>query len=154
MTVSASVSSGAELRHVARLLRKAAAKDLTLEMRKAQREAVKPLRAEVRASAAATLPKRGGYAGIMARQVRVSTNATRPGTLSVRIWARGKVEHRDVRTIDAGRLRHPVWGNRRNWSTTNVVPGFASRAVDRVADRVLDEATEGIERIMLRLAKG
>lgn len=139
---------------MARLLRKAAAKDLTLEMRKAQREAGKPLQAEIRVSAAALLPKRGGYARTMARQVRVSTHAGRPGTLTVRVWARGKVEHRDVKTIDAGRLRHPVWGNRRNWSTTNVPPGFVTRTVDRLADRVLDKATEGVERVMMQIARG
>jgi len=93
MPASLTMTSGAELRYVAGLLRKAAARDLTRELRKGQRAAFRPLQKEIKAEAAATLPKRGGYNSVMARSVKVSvTTGTGRTALTARVYATGKVE--------------------------------------------------------------
>lgn len=156
MPARVGVGSSAELRHVARLLRQAAARDITREFRQGQRKAFRPLQAEIKAEAAATLPTRGGYAALMAKAVRVTVSVLPRGkaVITARVFARGKVEHRDVRAVNRGVLRHPVFGNRTNWTVTNVRPGFVDRPADRVADRVLDESAEALGRVLQRIARG
>src|SRR5262249_22053698 len=105
--------SGAELRYVAAKLRKAAARDLTKELRAAYRKAAKPLQPAVKAEALATLPKRGGYNAVMSRAVKVSViGGTGRKALTVRVYATGKREQRDVVQVNAGILRHPTFGRR------------------------------------------
>jgi hypothetical protein len=155
MPASVSMKSGAELRYVAGLLRKAAARDLTRELRKGQRAAFRPLQKEIKAEAAATLPKRGGYNATMSRAVKMSvTTGTGRNALIARVYARGKVESRDVVAVNAGRLRHPVFGHRKNWSMTRVRPGFVDRPVDKLADQVLKESADAVERVLDQIARG
>lgn len=144
------------MRYVAGKLRKAAARDLTKELRKGQREAFKPLEAEIKAEAAATLPKRGGYAATMARAVKVTVTArvTGGGVLTARIFARGKGEERDVRAVNAGVLRAPLFGRRRHWFRHRVRRGFVDRPADRVMDRVLVRSAEAAERVLREIGKG
>ena len=155
MPASLSMTSGAELRYVAGLLRKAAARDLTRELRKGQRQAFKPLQPEIKAEALATLPKRGGYAATMAKAVKVTvTTGVGRNALTARVYARGKVEHRDVVAVNAGRLRHPVFGHRKTWKLTRVRPGFVDRPVDKLSDQILKESADAAERVLDSIARG
>ena len=158
MVASLSLShySAAELRYAAGQLRKAAARDLTRELRKGQRAAFRPLQKEIKAEAAATLPKRGGYNSVMARSVKVSvTTGTGRTALTARVYATGKVEHRDVAAVNAGRLRHKVFGVwRRKVGPTLVRPGFVDRPVDRLSDQVLKESADAVERVLDQIARG
>jgi hypothetical protein len=154
MPASVSLHGGAELRYVAGKLRKAAARDLTRELRSGQRKAFRPLQPEIKAEAAATLPKRGGYAGIMSRAVKVSVRTGfGPNALTARIYARGKVESRDVVAVNDGLLRHPRFGHRSHWYAQRIRRGFVDRPVDRVADRVLNESAEAAERVLQQIAR-
>ncbi len=146
--------SGVELRYVAGQLRKAAAKDLKAELRKAQRKALSPLQKEIKAEALATLPKRGRYNVVMSKAVKVAILGTGTARLQARVYAIGKKEQRDVRAVNAGILRHPVFGNRKNWATTRVKRGFVDHAFDRVADRMLDEAGQAVQVIIDKIARG
>lgn len=155
MPASLTMSSGAELRYVAGLLRKAAARDLTRELRKGQRAAFKPLQKEIKAEALATLPKRGQYNAVMSKAVKVSvTTGTGRNALIARVYARGKTENRDVVAVNAGRLRHPVFGHRSRWKTTTVRSGFVDRPADRLADQVLRESADAVERVLDQIARG
>ena len=149
------VTGSAELRHVAALLRKAHAVDLEKELKASQRAAVRPLSREIKAEAALLLPKRGGYAGTMSRAIRVTTSVgLGRGTLTARIFARGKKELRDVAAVNAGRIRHPLFGQRSHWYVTSAVPGFVDRPVARLIDRVRDEALDGVDRVLQKIARG
>src|SRR5258705_1534073 len=108
MPAGLGISGGPELRYVAAKLRKAAARDLTIELRKGQRKAYAPLQKEIKAEAAATLPKRGGYAAIMSKAVKVSVSTKLRGgaVITARVYARGKQELRDVKLVNDGVLRH------------------------------------------------
>jgi len=151
--IGLAMTGGPELRYVAGLLRKAAVKDLKAEMRKGQRKAFAPLEKDIKLEAAAALP--GMYAGIMAKAVKVSVRTGfATSVFSVRIYARGRAELRDVRAVNAGRVRHPLFGNRRRWYTTRVRPGFVDRPVNRNWDRVVDESADAVGRVLLQIAKG
>lgn len=152
----AGITGGTELRYVAGRLRKAAARDLTRELRTSQRDAVKPLQREIKDYALLILPKRGGYAAIMSKAVRVSIGVgIRAGTLTARVHARGKKEARDVVAVNNGILRHPGLGGRKSekWYTTRVTRGFVDKPVDDLADRILEKSAEGAERVLQSIAR-
>lgn len=89
------------------------------------------IRKAVRASAIATLPKRGGF-GIWVAKSSVNVSVTRgANTAGVRIVAgRNSAGGRsDIRRIDAGGTRHMLFGNRHVWYPQRVVPGFASNVI-------------------------
>lgn len=117
------------------------------------RAAGPPIRAEIRRSALATLPKRGGLNRWVAASrvtVRVRRGASSAGVTVVggRNSSRGRS---DLKRIDAGRVRAPLWGDRRYWHLQSVRPGFfrvsdegvtafrdaVVRAVDQAAAEVL-----------------
>ena len=158
------ITGGAELRYVAGKLRKAAARDLTRELRSGQRAAFRPLQKEIKAEAAATLPKSGGYAGVMSRAVKVSVRTgVGKNALTARVYARGKAEARDVVAVNDGILRHKLFGKatyrsrlgelKSGWSTTKVRRGFVDRPADRLADRVLSESADAVERVLQKIAR-
>lgn len=143
-----------ELRWVALQLEKAHVAGLKKQLAQATRDAFKPLQREIKAEAAKTLPRRGGYAGIMSRAVRV-TVSRRGLDVTARVWARGRGQLRDVRTVNLGRLRHPVWGRRRQpWKTTQVPPGFVTRPWERMKDDIVHGTLDGLEEIARQVAFG
>jgi len=147
-------TSGAELRYLAAKFEKAAKTDLTRVLKRAQRNAVKPLQKEIKAEALASLPKRGGYNATMSKAVKTSASGGTPGRpLIVRVYARGKVEERDVAAINAGRLRHPVFGHRSTWKVTRVRPGFVDRPVDKLADKVLEASADEVGQLLEEIAR-
>ena len=154
MPVSLSGLSGAELRYVAGQLRKAAARDLTRELRKGQRAAFRPLQREIKAEALATLPKAGGYNVVMSKAVKVTiTTGTGAKALTARIYATGKGDARDVKRVNDGVLRHPLFGRRTSWHTTKVRAGFVDRPIDRLADQVLKESADAVQRVLDSIAR-
>ncbi len=42
----------------------------------------------------------------------------------------------DLRSLDAGRLRHPLYGNRRHWYTQRVRAGFWTKTMRKEAKTV------------------
>lgn len=164
MALDLVLTGGPELRYVAHLLRKAALGDLEKKRRQAQRDAVKPLQREIKAEAAESLPKAGGYAATMARTVRVSVRFGGSGApvLQARVYATGKGELRDVRRVNAGTLRHPVFGRFRmtakgwkpnQWKVTRVRPGFVTRPAERTWDAVFKASDEAHRQYLEMIAR-
>jgi len=165
MPITASVggTSGAELRYFAAKLRKAAARDLTRVLKRAQRNAVKPLQKEIKAEALASLPKHGRYKATMSKAVKTSVSGGTPGRpLIVRVYARGKVEERDVAAVNAGRLRHQTFGHRTfvrdgrvvsAWHEQRIRPGFVDRPVDKLADKVLEASADEVGQLLEEIAR-
>lgn len=151
--LSGSVGGQAELRHVQGLLVKAPA-DLHARLLKETRTAMRPTQREVKVSAA-RLPS--GYAPVMARAVRVATRVTSAGSSvkgSVKVSARGRRENRDVRTINAGRLRHPLFGLRRHWFNTTVKPRFVSDPLEALVERLGDGAARATNDVADMIVRG
>lgn len=159
-------------RSVTRRLRTAAnRKDLVKELRKGILDAVPELKDAVRADAAAYLPDR--YAAELVPSLRMSTSSSLTGdqvTVRISVTARGKGGHaRQVGEVEAGRLKHPVYGRTRPlkrhwkykatsmanpWVTQAVKPGFGTKPmlakrpavrkqIEAAVDRVLDKITKG-----------
>lgn len=101
----------------------------------------------VRQSALETLPRAGGAnEWVAAAAVKVMASGT-----SVTIRAR-RSGH-DLQSIDAGKLRHPTFGQAKpvRWGMTPVRPGFFSRPI---RTQLTPEMTVAIREAMRVLAKG
>lgn len=137
---------------LSKALKHAGRGELRKELNKGMREAAKPLVKQSRQAALAKLPQRGGLAKQVAKEPqRVQTRTGRvPG---VRIVV-GK-KNGGARSANRGFIRHPVFGNRENWVTQEVPPGWfddtmkagapvvrpeLQKAIDRVAEQVIRDA--------------
>lgn len=142
---------------------RAAARQLGIEAAALRRGASRALERGVRGlrtsipAAAARLPS--GYAPVMAADVAVSTSvrlAGRDPSISVRVWAEGAPagDHRDVTAVDAGMLRHPLFGNRDRWYDQAVRPGFASEPFANTRPDILAEIEKEWDQMVSRVERG
>jgi hypothetical protein len=142
------ISGVNELGELARSARLAGGK-LVPEMRRGFAKAGPPAKKHVQAAIAAKVPKAGGYAALLHRVVRVrvatDTGFTTAG-VTIKTYADGEQQRRDLPAINKGRLRKKVYGNPRVWVTQRVPDGFWDDAMDETGDEahqrvrdVLDE---------------
>lgn len=118
------------------------------------RGAVPPIRKAVKASAVATLPSRGGLGTWVAGAgVRASVRrGARSAGVSLVSGRRSQGGRSDLRRINTGRTRHPLWGNRNRWYPQEVTPGFFDRAIEehgldafrREVDEAIGEAVREV----------
>lgn len=158
-----------KLRRVARQLREAGDKALQQELYAGLNRAVKPLRGDAVRNLGEYLPS--GYAPEVegAFSTKVGGSRGRDVKVSVTATARGSAEKRDLSALNAGVLRHPVYGRYRfvkasrkskhrdvryanPWVAQGVRAGFFDDAAKRLApevaaecERVLDEVAAKIE---------
>jgi hypothetical protein len=145
------VGGADELNRLARRL-KGGDKALRKELYSGLQRATKPIRADVQRSLATRLPERGGLAQKMSK-ARVSSKvrtANRNTRLTIQVSSpRG--EDLDVRAMDRGRLRHPVFGRRGKWVTQIIPPGAVSEPLEAGADHARREATAAMARVARQL---
>jgi hypothetical protein len=150
---------GAEsLGALARDLKAAGEKDLRRELLRGIRKAGEPLKAEARQAALDELPKRNGLAELVADsrwslQTRTGRNPT------VRIRGTGLINKHgqeiDLRSLNRGRLRHPLFGKRGQWYDQAVPVGWFDRAMERAADNgVRKEIVNVIDAVARKLGAG
>lgn len=144
---SLQVRGAEQLGDVARELRRVADKDLRKQLNRGLRQATKPLIAETRKYAREHLPKHGGLNERVARS-KFRTKIRTGANPSVRITATGL----DARLNTQGRVRHPVYGNRKVWVEQRVAPLWFDVPMRRGAPHVrraltsaLDEVTKQLE---------
>lgn len=133
-----------QLGRIARQLRQAGHKDLQKELYAALNRATKKPRANVRARALATLPRSGGLAARVAKS-RLSTRRRRNG---VRVVDAGNLS---LSAIDAGRVRHPVFGHRRVFVEQRVKAGFFTKPMQQSAGPARREIEAALARIANRI---
>jgi len=149
MALSGSVKGRAELRAViTRLAVEAPAqleKDLLTGTRKAVSSAV--VKRDVQASAVVKLPKRKGYAALVAKSVKVDSRVTGGKMIraNIKVLASGKKENRDLPSLNRGILRAPLFGNRRHWHVQRVAKGLVDEPIDLARDRVVDNAQKAAD---------
>lgn len=121
-----------------------AGKDLKKELRKGLNKAVKPLGVKTKQGIGRYLPS--GYAPTLKRAFRASTSIRLTGNPSVTIKgrAKGRRKQREIRAMDKGVLRHPVFGNRQVWVAQKVRPGFWSDPMREGGPAVRAEAANVI----------
>lgn len=138
-------TGGADLAAVRRRLRDIGDQGLGKQMSKALRNAAKPLQPAVRAEAVVAMPS--GYGPALSRSLRFRTavkETRETASVVVRVYGDGRRSRRDVPSLNRGRLRHPLYGNRNRWFDQRVRPGF----VDRPADRLLPDAARQMQHVI------
>ena len=103
---------------------------LRIALQRNLRLATAPLLPEIKQSALDTLPKRGGLAARVAG-AKLSTSISLGKTVRVSIKARGVEGSMDVKAMNEGKLRHPVFGNRAVWRTQTIRPHWFDLPVER-----------------------
>src|SRR4249919_2349147 len=87
---------------------RAASTTLQRDMLTAIERSVEPLQQDIPASARRTLPRRGG----LAAKVAASSITIRRGRGGIQVLTSNGYQ---IKTMDAGTVRHPVFGNRNRW---------------------------------------
>lgn len=125
------------------------AKALRKELYAGLNRVTKPVRADMRASIGPSLPSRGGLAALVMAKASLTTSASTGRNAGVRIRARHK--EYDLKRLNEGRLRHPVFGNRGVWvdQTAGVNPGF----LDDSFEKQKPEIARGIQRVLDDIAR-
>ena len=137
---------------VVRTLRDLGDKDLARELSKGLNRATKDLKADAKAEAGRRLPQRGGLAARVAG-AKLSTRRRSGRNPGVRIQAAGMAQ---LSGMDAGQVKHPVFGNRDVWVTQQIAGGWFSdpmeaggpavaRAVEAVLDDVANQAARRLD---------
>jgi hypothetical protein len=137
-------------KQVAEQMRAAGNRSLEREMVRALEKAAAPVERDVRREYD-TLPSRGGYAAVFSRSLRIRLGRRtggRSATLTLRAYADGTKERRDINRLEAGQLRHPVYGRSRRlrkgvragtalanpWTVTAIRGGYFRRGTADAAD--------------------
>lgn len=109
----------------------------------ALRKVAQPLADRVIRDGAAVMPRRGGLSALVAAskaQVQASASGPRVG-VRLRLVAGGA----SLRNLDAGVVRHPVFGNRQVWKAQAVPAGAFTDAFEAGAPTVEAEVVRALE---------
>lgn len=126
-------------------------KGLRKELAREILRTTKPLKQDAKRNAKAILPKRGGLAAIVARSNFSTKTRIVGANTGVKIIAKGKGSARGVRQIDAGRVRHPVFGRRGVWANQRVPAGWFSDAMKKGAGKVRDGVQAAVAAVLRKL---
>jgi len=168
--MEATILGAAQLRKLAAHIQAEGDKGLGREMATALRRVAKPVQAEVKGEYESGLPKRGGYANTFTRSIKWRTTLrgqARSASFRMLMFGEGEHERRDVKALEAGRLRHPNFGRSRRirrgvrrgtripnpWSVTSVKGGYFERGTDQAADAVEREMIKVLDDFADRLLK-
>lgn len=142
------VIKGAEdLGVLAKRLKETGDKTLRKELLTAIRVATKDTKAQIKASALAVLPKKGGLAARVAASKFTTTTRTTGGSVGIKITAKNI---HSIRGMDNGRLRHRVFGGTK-WVSQTVPVGWFSKPVEASAPKVRDEVSKAMSDVAAKL---
>lgn len=165
MSLSLSVDGASTLKQVAAQIRAEGKKDLGRELGAALERAAQPIKVAI-AEEYRGLPTQGGYAALVSKSL--SFRSTKRGAKYTLVtYLDGLKERRDIRALEGGKLRHPVWGRSRKikrgrkagsirknpWAVTRVRGGFHERGTDQAAEFARQEVLEVVEDFAQRLIK-
>jgi hypothetical protein len=150
--VDIKVTGAEEFGVLARRL-KEAPQELRKELYAGINRSVKPLRQDVKIAAGVALPHRHGYAGLIASELKVTARRRAAGR-NPAVYLVGKAGKRDVSSLNRGRLRHPLYGNRRHWYSQRIRPGFWTVTLEADAPRVRTELVEAIKTVARKIEAG
>lgn len=139
-----------ELESLAKRLKAAGDGDLRKELLAAIRKATHRLPADVRASAMRQLPRSGGLAARVAGG-RLTTRTRLTGSSAgVKFESSGIY---NLRNINSGKIRHPVFGRPDSWVAQKVDAGWFSEPVDEAAPEVRDEIQRAMRDVADKITK-
>ena len=137
-----------DLQRLGKRLRDAGRGDLRRVVLSRMRAEAKPVLPEVRENARSTLPSRGGLAELIAGSRMGIRTRLSASSVGVRVVASNP---HDIRQLNAGRLRHPLFGDREHWYTQQVQPGWFDRPLEERAPAMRRSITEALDEVARRL---
>jgi hypothetical protein len=157
-----------QLVQLQRRLRAAGHENIRSSMQRRIRRAAEPLKAELqqtmRSLPIRSDPRRPGKRGgpspttrplraTLASAVRISVRTA--GSPGARVWIDRASLPRDLRNMptvmNEGRIRHPVFGNRRRWATQWTDRGWWDKTVQRHTPRMQAEVARVVDDVRNRL---
>lgn len=160
--LSVSIAGAQKLDALATQLRNAGRRDLERELRVELRKPPKQLERAVKAAVPPFMPR--GYEAPLARSLRFMVRVTRGAVMGVRVTMHGRGGgggDRDVRRLNQGELRHPVFGRRRRttrgrifnnpWVVQRIPPGFFTKPAAQVLRQVQDDTVRVIDRVLAKI---
>lgn len=160
MVAEIRITGAEQLRALGRDLKAAGVQGqgLRRELLRGMRAAEKPLKDAVHQSALDSLPKKGGLNEWVAAESVTARNSLSGRGAGVRIVARkkgGKKGSHDLEAVDAGNVRHPVWGRwLKDVPTQSVESGYFTKPLNEAAPELIAVLSMAIEITARRIAKG
>jgi hypothetical protein len=148
------IQGAEEFAAVAKALKQAGEKDLQKELRVAIQRAAEPMVDAVREHIEQYLPDR--YAAVLAPALKTGQSWRTGGSVTGLVltgYAKGRSKRRYVKAINAGILRHPVWGNRSAWVAQQVRPGFWDEPMANAAEKPTEEIQQALGDVAGKLAR-
>jgi len=134
----------------ARLKSEALGKKRRSEIRKAITNSTRPVRQKIRDAAVEKLPHRGGLNRWAATlPTAISTFSANSSSVKIRQTKRGH----DLKSLDEGKVRHPVYGNRKKWVEQSIAAGYFTDTVEAEAPKIRAEVTAAIEKYIESVGK-
>lgn len=134
---------------------------LKRELDKASRKAGQEVEREVRAHTRDYIPQKFESPFELALDTRIEVKLVQQRRISVVFWAMGKRKRRDIRRINEGILRHPVYGRTRRlkdgslmvnpWVTQRIRPGLVSEPAKRAMPRALKHIEDAVARVVKQI---
>lgn len=121
-------------------------KELKKNFMRAVRATVAPLKEEIPESARQKLPHKGGFAERIAK----SKFAVRTKQSTVIVQIANPI---NLKKIDEGSLRHPVWGHMDRWSEQKIEPGFWSEPIKANEKEMLESLNEAMDETLAEIMK-
>lgn len=158
------VSGQKDLFRLAHNLHAAGQKNLKKELDKASRQAGKVIEDEIKAHTKEYIPQGFERRFDLALDTKTEVRLVASRRITVVIWAMGKRQRRDIRAINAGRLRHPVYGRMRRlkdgtlkanpWVEQRIRPGLVDVPATRAMPKAIKKIEGAVERVTQKIVKG
>ncbi|HJR90329.1 MAG TPA: hypothetical protein VJ782_09260 [Aeromicrobium sp.] len=124
-----------DLQRISRALKEAGDKGLQKRVSAAMRQEAKPLGERVLRAGAGKMPRRGGLSSRISSRGKVLISNSLGGK-SASVTLRLKTsDGYDLRGLDRGQLRHPVYGHRKTWVRQSVPANAFTEAFEAEAPR-------------------
>jgi hypothetical protein len=139
---------------LAKALRELGDKELRNELYRGINRAVKPLSEAVKGDTPQFLPRR--YALELSKTLRIRARRRAGRNPAIFLVASAKTPRgteRDLASLNRGRLRHPLYGNRRYWYDQDVSPNWWTDPLLEGVDQVREELVKVIDEVNEKLEK-
>jgi hypothetical protein len=165
MSLEVRVSGTVRLHQLAARMRAEGRKDLLREMGDALTQAAEPLKDRIRIEASEVMPAEGGYKEEFNKSLKFRVQrrgASAASDVTLTTYATGTSERRDIRALNKGVLRHPVYGRSRAgkrkgerhtnpWAVTSIRDKFWDRGTKNAADEAEKRMLKVVEQFSEKL---
>lgn len=136
MSLDVAVRGAEQFAEISQRLKQVGGGELRKELNRGLRLATKPLKSAVVRSARDTLPRRGGLADKVAKSKITVKRRASSRDVSIRLIASNS---HDIKSMDKGILRKPLYGNRKHWYYQPVPAGWWTRPLQEDSPAVREE---------------